>query len=193
MKQFKISIYVMASILAGLVFVACNDDTSYSDLLRAEEKATNWYMANQRIELTVPADSVLEYGKDAPFYKMDEDGYIYLQVINPGTEEKAQAGDPVYFRFMRQNLKYLYADPENYTTWEGNADDLGSLGATKFIYGDLTITSSQTYGSGIQLPLKYVGYNSEVNIVLRSYYGFSSDQSQCLPYIYNVKYFKAEY
>lgn len=41
--------------------------------------------------------------------------------------------------------------------------------------------------------LKYFGYNAEVNLVLRSYYGFTTDQSECLAYIYNIRYFKPEY
>jgi hypothetical protein len=114
-----------------------------------------------------------------------------MQVVNSGDKnDMIKTGDVVYFRFMRTNIKYLYEDIE--TSPEGNADDL-SISATSFVYGDYSLTSSSKYGSGIQLPLAYLGNNSEVNLVLRSYYGFSTDQSQCIPYIINVKYFKAEY
>ena len=41
--------------------------------------------------------------------------------------------------------------------------------------------------------MRYLGYNSEVNLVLRSYIGFTNDQAQCLPYAMNVRYFKPEY
>lgn len=191
--KYKLTIAVAAIALAiAPALVSCEDGKSYSDLLREEEKATNWYMAQQKIELTVPEDSVLQYGEDAPYYRLDEDGYIYLQVINPGDEERPEKGDQVYFRFMRKNLKYLSEglDPK----WEGNAENMASsLGATSFIYDDMLVGSSMTFGAGIQWPLKFVGYNSEVNIVLRSYYGFQTDQSQCNTYIYNVKYFQPEF
>lgn len=192
MKYKQLLLSMAIAIPALLTLFSCEDGKSYSDLLREEEIATNWYMAQQKIEIAVPEDSVLQYGPDAPFYKLDEDGFVYLQVINPGEDTRAQKGDEVYFRFMRKNLKYMYQGSE--TKWEGNADNMAStLGATSFIYDDMLVGSSMTYGAGIQWPLKFVGYNSEVNIVLRSYYGFQTDQSQCLAYIYNVKYFKPEY
>lgn len=144
---------LLAALPMLLMIFACEDGKSYSDLLREEEKATNWYMAQQTIELNVPEDSVLQYGPDAPYYKLDPDGYIYLQVINPGDTTKPVKGDLVYFRFKRKNLKNWYEGNE--TAFEGN-DDLGSaLGATSFVYDEMTIVSSSKYGEGIQWPLKF--------------------------------------
>ena len=40
------------------------------------------------------------------------------------------------------------------------------------------------------MPLNYVGMESEVNIVIRSQYGLSSEISQVMPYVYNMRYFK---
>lgn len=192
MRFLKYIISALAALPMLTSLVACEDNKSYSDLLREEEKATNWYMANQRIELQVPEDSVLQYGEDAPYYKLDDDGYIYMQVINPGDSVRAKKNDMVYFRFKRLNLKYLYSGTA--TAWEGNADNMNSsLGATYFIYDDMLMVQSMTYGQGVQWPLRFVRYNSEVNLVLRSYYGFQTDQSQCLVYIYNIKYFKSDY
>lgn len=192
MKLTKYLLPAIVAIPAISTLTSCEDGKSYSDLLREEEKATNWYMANQRIELDIPSDSILEYGPQAPYYKLDEDGYIYLQVINPGDTVRAKKGDMVYFRFKRLNLKYLYQGDN--PSWEGNADNMNSaLGSTYFIYDDMLMVNSMKYGQGLQWPLKFVGYDSEVNIVLRSYYGFQADQSSCLSYIYNVKYFKREY
>lgn len=185
---FILSIFAFASLLS-----ACEDNNSYSEYLSEEEKATNWYMAQQEIDLEIPADSIsFEIGPNAPFYKMDEDGYIYMQVLSKGDmENRPEKGDMVYFRFMRKNLKEMYNGAT--VNWEGNADVGSVLGSTSFIFDEMYVTTSSTYGTGIQTPLKFFGYNCEVNIVLRSYYGFSSDQSQCIPYIYNVKYFEAEY
>lgn len=193
MTYRKLTAVVTAALCSLMFLFSCEDGKSYSDLLRDEERATNWYMAQHRIINSVPADSVLEYGADAPFYRLDPDGFLYLQVVDPGDPDtKPKAGDTVYFRFMRKNLKYMYngSDPK----WEGNANDMNSLlGATSFVYEEMAVSSSQKFGQGIQWPLKFVGINSEVNLVMRSYYGFSEDQSQCLAYIYNIKYFKAEF
>ncbi|MCM1290901.1 MAG: DUF4827 domain-containing protein [Prevotella sp.] len=180
-------------LISSVTFISCDDSKSYSELLNDEEKATNWYMANQKIELTIPEDSVLLHGQDAPFYKMDDDGYLYLKVINPGDlTRRPKLGDMVYFRFSRQNIKALYDGIS--APWEGNANDMNtSLGATSIIFGNYRIESTSLYGTGIQVPLQFLGYDCEVEMVMRSYQGFTTDQSQCIPYIYKVKYFKAEY
>lgn len=186
---------MMIAVVSAMALSSCSNSQSYSNLLNDEEKATNWWLSNQKIELVIPSDSVFQCGEDAPFYKMDNDGYIYMQVINPGTDRKVECpktGDTVYFRFLRTNIKYLY---EGYdVTPEGNGGaNSGQIGPYSFVFGNYSLSTSSQFGSGIQLPLTYLGYNSEVNLVLRSYYGFSTDQSQCNPYLINIKYFKAEY
>ncbi|MBD5419587.1 MAG: DUF4827 domain-containing protein [Bacteroides sp.] len=191
MKHTKLFLFTLAAMLMG-VMASCDDSESYSDLLRDEERATNWFLAQQRVETSVPADSVFEIGADAPFYRMDEDGYIYMQVIDAGDPDmRPETGDKVYFRYNRKNLKLMYegADP----AWSGNMDNLTAAGFTAFFKGNTLYPSSTQFGTGIQLPMDYLGYFAEVNLVLRSYEGFLEDQSQCIPYIINVKYYKGEY
>lgn len=173
--------------------VSCKDQESYSDLLKDEEKATNAYLATQRVEMAIPEDEKFETGKDAPFYRMDDDGYVYMQVINAGDpDSRPEINDVVYFRFTRWNLKTWYAS--GVMSSEGNSSNMNNgLGATQFVYGNTSLSQSALYGSGIQIPMKYLGYDSEVNLVLRSYYGFSTDASACIPYLINIRYFKAEY
>ncbi len=176
---------------------SCSKTQSYSELLREEEKAVNNYLAGQKIINNVPEDSIsFITGTDAPFYRLDEDGYIYMQVINKGDlSQKVKAGDVVYFRYNRLDLKseYLGSDP----SWNGTQNQLTSSTnlnmSYKFVYKNQYLESSQYFGQGIQWPLKFLGYNSEVNLVLRSYYGFSDDQTSCIPYLINLKYYRAEY
>lgn len=187
-------IFQMLSMLAlSIMATSCDEHESYSELLRDEEHAVNWYLAQQRVEASVPADSVLLTGSDAPYYKLDEDGYIYMQVIEAGdVEDKPEVGDKVYFRYTRKNIKNLY----NYgsASDDGNADDLGgTFEGISFVYGNSVLPSTAQWGTGIQKPLEFVGYNSEVNLVLSSYYGFVSDQTSCQPYAINIRYFKPEY
>lgn len=191
--QHKSGHILLAILLAGAGLSSCSDSKSYSELLRDEEKATNWYMANQKIELDIPSDSIFQYGEDAPYYKMDEDGYLYMKVINPGDKKRRpKKGEMVYFRFVRQNINTLYNTGS--AKWEGNSNDMNNpLGTTSLIYGNFRLEQTALYGTGIQVPLDYLGYNSEVLMVVRSYQGFTTDQSQCIPYVYNVKYYKAEY
>lgn len=173
---------------------SCNDGKSYSDLLTEEEHAVNWYLAQNRVVPYVPEDSVFETGNDAPFYRMNSEGTVYMRVVNPGDmDNRPKKGDQVYFRFIRKNIKSLYEGVN--LSGEGNANDMNSpLNGTNFIYGNNTYQSTTRYGTGIQLPLDYLGYNCEVDLIVKSIEGFSGEISQCNPYIYEgLKYFKAEY
>lgn len=172
---------------------ACSKSKSYSELLRDEEKATNWWLSNQKVINEIPEDSVFICGEDAPFYRMDEDGFIYMQVVNPGDKtKKARKGQQIFFRYTRTNILDMYHgyDPP---ASEGNAGNVGNGNSTSFRFDDLYAETSQTYGSGIQTPLFYLGLDCEVNLVLRSYYGFQGETGQCQPFIFNVKYFPAYY
>lgn len=89
-----------------LLLTACKDTKSYSELLNDEEKAVNSFLAHQKVINEIPADTVFETGSDAPYYKIDEDGDIYMQVIKPGDRKnnRAQEDQTIYFRFGRINL-----------------------------------------------------------------------------------------
>ena len=180
----------------GLMFIsACSKSQSYSELLRDEERAVNWYLADYNVSLEVPEDAhdfitFQEAGEDAPYYKLDNDGYVYMQVVRAQFDEMAETGDLVYFRFLRQSILDLYNGIDTPPT--GNSDYLPN-GTTSFLYQNTVLSSTTQWGTGIQMPLKYLGYNSEVNLVLKSYYGFSEEQSYCIPYVINLRYFKPEY
>lgn len=200
MKSSKF--YHNAMPLLGLLFMAaislssCNDGKSYSDLLREEEVAVNWYLAQNKVVPSVPVDSNFIVGKDAPFYRMDGDGNVYMRVVNRGDmQRRPKKGDTVYFRFMRTNIKYLYEYGELVAGSEGNSDDMSSpIGSMSLIYGNDVLQSTTEHGTGVQIPLNYLGYDCEVDLVVKSVAGRSGDISQCVPYVYkSLKYFKAEY
>lgn len=180
--------------LLMLLSAACSKTESYSDLLKREQKASNWFLAQQRVCNEIPADSVFEVGPDAPFYRLDPDGYVYMQVLKVGDREIPATGDQVYFTYTRYNIDDMYSGNTLDVAGEGNQNDfLNSVGNTYFIFNNYSVVSSSTFGSGMQLPVSYLGYNSEVNILLKSYYGFQQDNTTCIPYLVNTRYFKAEY
>lgn len=188
----KVSFGIM--VFAAILIVSCSDSKSYSDLLKDEQKVSNWFLAQHHVCNEIPADSVFEVGEDAPFYRIDPDGYIYMQVLKVGDREIPNTGDQVYFTFTRYDIQTMYNNNTLEVEGEGNQSDyLNSVGDTYFIYGNLNVSSSAKFGSGIQKPLSYLGYNSEVNILLKSYYGFQSDNTTCVPYLVNTRYFKGEY
>ena len=188
----KKTIYYLGALALLPLLGSCDSTKSYSELLKEEEQAVNWFMAQQRIVPYVPADSVFETGADAPYYKMDDDGYVYMQIINPGDPvSRPQKGETIYFRYLRRNLKD-YANGID-SSWYGNADNLLGAPPTSLVYGNTVLSSTTQWGDGIQVPLGYVGYDSEVNLVIQSPQGPYELQTECIPIQYNIKYFKAEY
>lgn len=187
----KISLIVMLCVALVVSMSSCDDSKSYAELLDDETKAVNWFLANHRVVGSIPADSVFEVGEDAPYYRMDEDGMVYMQVLNVGNlEDKAEYDQSIYFRFMRYNLS-TWSSLGYQPTGEGNADDM-EYNAMSFRFGNYTLSSSSQYGSGIQLPLYYLGIDCEVNLVIKSQYGISSEISNVIPYLYNIRYFKSQ-
>lgn len=192
MKLHKIYIIVF-TLVASLGLFSCEKGESYADLLKKEEKAVNWYLSGESVEVEIPADSVFITGNDAPFYKMNKEGTIYMKVLDAGDlEDKPSNGDRVYFRYSRMNLRNLYE--AGVEQWFGNSSDIGvSSMPTSFILGNYSLSSSYQYGRGIQLPLSFLGYNSRVRLVLKAESGFYSEQSQCLPFVFDIRYFKGIY
>lgn len=192
----KLIIRIVAPVTTVLILLSmssCKDSKSYSDLLREEEHAVNWYLAQQRVVPYVPSDSVFEVGPDAPFYRMDGDGEVYMRVINMGDmNNRPKKGQTVYFRFTRTDLKQ-YSQGGKFGAAGNNEDDM-SYSSWSLEFGNTVLQSTTSHGTGLQVPLKYLGYNCEVDLVVKSVAGRSGDISNCTPYLYSsLKYFKAEY
>lgn len=176
-------------LLAIAALLSCSGKKSYADLLNDETKAINTFLADNYVELNIPADSVFQQGYDAPFYRIDPDGNVFMQVIEPGDGTKIKDDAQVYFRFTRYNLSE-YATTGTLGAGAGNSEDLG-MGSCSFRFNNYSLTTSSNWGSGIQLPINFVGYNSHVRIVVKSQYGLTSEISQVIPYLYDIRYLPA--
>lgn len=210
----KLLIYSLA--MATLATLAsCKDTESYADLLTDENHSVNDYLANFPVITSVPADrdfistqdiknsaefqaqykDLSDADQDAkalaltPFYRMDEDGYVYMQVVDPGDGDFATEDQLVYFRFTRYNLAFAY----KYGTWEasGNESDVASV-PTSFRYKNTTLASTTQWGEGIQVPLEYLRLNCTVNMVIKSYLGPTQEVSSVYPYLYSVRYYPSK-
>lgn len=170
-------------------FSSCKDSKSYAELLNEETKSVNSFLADQNVILDVPADSVFEYGFDAPFYRIDPDGNVFMQVIDPGETEKVKDDALVFFRFTRYNLNE-YALTGELGTGSGNSENIG-LGSASFRFNNFTLSTSSQWGNGLQMPLNFLGFNSRVRIVIKSQFGLSSEISQVIPYLYDIRYLPA--
>lgn len=170
-------------------FSSCKDSKSYAELLNEETKSVNSFLADQNVILDIPADSVFEYGFDAPFYRIDPDGNVFMQVIDPGEAEKVKDDALVFFRFTRYNLNE-YALTGELGTGSGNSENIG-LGSASFRFNNFTLSTSSQWGAGLQMPLNFLGFNSRVRIVIKSQFGLSSEISQVIPYLYDIRYLPA--
>lgn len=187
-----LSISFIALMSAGLA--SCEDGKSYSDMLDDERDAVNWYLAHQKVVANVPEDSIFETGPDAPFYRMTAEGTVYMRVINKGDENnRPEKGQTVYFRSVSFDMLSMYSDKTLNPTGSGNATSVIS-GTTSFVFGNTVLSSTTQLGTGVQVPMKYLGYNSEVDLIVKSVDGPSDLIANCIPILYkNLKYFKAEY
>ena len=111
MKLKKI-VNIAAVVTLLMQLTACDNGKSYAELLESEDHYVNNYLADQMVINEIPADSVFISGKDAPYYRLDEEGDIYMQVIDPGTPgNKVKNDELLYFRYTRYPLRY-YEDGE---------------------------------------------------------------------------------
>lgn len=176
--------------LSTLVLLsACNNDQSYADRLNDERNAVNAYLANHRVVMSIPEDSIFEVGKDAPFYRVDTDGNVYMQVLDAGDrkQDKAKTGEPIYFRYSRYNLATWYADG-TWNLYSGNETTMDATSCS-FNYSDYTLPSSSQWGYGLQYPLLFLGVECEVNLIIKSQYGFTNEISYVTPFFYHVRYY----
>jgi hypothetical protein len=179
----------VATVAAGVAcFSSCSDSKTYAELLTDENHYVNNFLADQRVIDGIPADTVFITGEDAPYYRIDEDGTLYMQVVDAGTPGNMATSDEViYFRFIRYSLAD-YADGE-LPTGVGNESNL-SYGNLSFRYGNFSLQSSYQWGTGVQRPLDLLPVDCQVNIIIKSQYGFTDEISYVTPYLYKMSYYR---
>ncbi len=184
---FSYSVWMWLAALALLS--ACNDDQSYADRLNEERNAVNAYLAEHRVVMSIPEDSVFEVGPDAPFYRVDADGNVYMQVLNAGDRinDRAKTSETIYFRYSRYNLSTWYATG-NWSITSGNENTMDAVSCS-FNYADYSLPSSSQWGYGLQYPLLFLGVECEVNLIIKSQYGFTNEISYVTPFFYHVRYY----
>lgn len=171
---------------AGSITITQNPITS-EDLRNRENRAINKYISQFRVIDAVPDIKDIQTGSDAPYYKLDVDGKVYMQVLQKGNGSVPEYGDKIYFRFDRYNLIYFLengylGDPF------GNISDISSS-ATSFILND----EDSQWGSAIQMPLLLgLPLGSEVNLVVASDLGFTNEIANITPFLYKVMYLRNE-
>lgn len=171
-------------VMAALAMTSCSDGKSYAQLLNEEDMYTNNFLADQHVELAIPADTVFEVGPNAPYYRLDDDGMLYMQVLEAGTKDnRVEDDEQIYFRYTRYPLA-LYSNGE-LPTGEGNNI---SLSPAWFRYNNFQIQTSYQWGQGVQMPLRYLPVDCEVNIVIKSQMGITDESANVQPYLWKLTY-----
>lgn len=185
---FRATLALAAMALASSAFTACSDDETYAELLQKENMNVNRFLADHRVINEIPADTVFETGEDAPYYRLDEDGNLYMQVLDAGTKgDTVEYNELIYFRFTRYNIESYMGDGQ-FGSSNGNDDVLN--GNYSFRFNNYQTNSSYQNGVGVQMPLRYLPVDCEVNIVIKSQYGSPSEMSYVIPFLYNIRYFR---
>lgn len=195
MEKNKITAFAMALLMVFCIgVVSCDDNESYAEKLDKERKASNAFLSGYNVVMGIPDDTVFvtvaEVGEtEAPFYRIEPEGNVYMQVVKAGDRDSmAHTGDKIYFRYSRTSLLDWYE--YGYSMIDSNSDDM-VYSSRHFYYNDFSKSASLTCGMGLQLPLQYVGINCEVNLVIKSQYGIDDEISYVTPYRWNVRYFKS--
>lgn len=195
MKKKRISIFAMTLLMTLCVgVVSCDDNESYAEKLDRERKASNAYLSGYNVVMGIPDDTVFvtvaDVGEaEAPYYRIEPEGNVYMQVVKAGDRDSmVHTGDKIFFRYSRYSLLDWYE--YDYFLEESNSGDM-VYSSRHFYYNDFSKSASVTCGIGIQMPLQYIGINSEVNLVIKSQYGIDEEISYVTPYRWNVRYFKS--
>lgn len=183
------TIYLIFAAVTAIAAASCSDSKSYAELLTDETHYVNRFLADQRVVDHIPADTVFEVGENAPYYRIDPDGNLYMQVLNAGTPGNRVTDDElIYFRFTRYNLQSYNGQLSD---GGGNEGDMSQIN-TCFRYNNYQLPSSYQWGSGIQYPLSLLPIDCQVNLVVKSQYGFSSETANVIPYLFRLRYYKPQ-
>ena len=94
MKTIESVILGFAAIITiPVILSGCDDKKSYAELLTDENQAVNVFLSNQNVITSIPADSVFEAGPDAPYYQLDDEGNLYMQVLDAGDPDNKVRND----------------------------------------------------------------------------------------------------
>ncbi len=189
--KIKTLLIALGAVIAAAL-TACDDTRSYAEMLSDENKSVNMFLVDHKVIGYEKRDSTFqfEYGPDAPYYQIDEEAQIFMQVIDPGTPDNRVKYDQlVYMRFQRYNLNY-YKDGE-LPDGSGNNSDLTN-GSASFRFNNFQAQSSSQWGEGVQVPLIYLPLDCEVNLIVKSQMGRYDEISTVIPFLYNLRYFKSQ-
>ena len=172
MKQITISALLMS---ITFVLIGCNNNT-YSDDLKEEQKLIENFIQRQGIQ--VVTEEPIEWG-DKVYWKLPDYDNYYFHLVQQGdtTSAELEAKDKVLLRYRQYTLE-AYADTVSFWT------TLDSPNPVELQY----MVSSDASCTGWQIALQYMKYSgAECKIICPSKLGFTDQNSNVIPYGYDMK------
>ncbi|MDU1904443.1 MAG: DUF4827 domain-containing protein [Dysgonomonas sp.] len=153
---------------ACVLFAACSKSESYADKVKKEKNRINGFLSEHNIEVLheYPSNGVFKSNQ----YYLDDSG-VYINVVDSGNGTRANAS-------KRAKIMYRFKDRMWLPAAESDTVDLNELSIQplSFNYGvsSTYINSDYTNYSlpylylspGITIPLKYVGENAIVRLIV---------------------------
>ncbi|MDR2474641.1 MAG: DUF4827 domain-containing protein [Bacteroidales bacterium] len=164
----KLLLFFFALILLPGVWVACNNTKTYAELLKDEQDAIDRFIRDSGF---VVYNHYLETFGEKDFVKLPNG--LYLNVVEPGNPQPVDSGKVVLYR-----IKYAVNLFQPAVAYAGNWH---SGLPNQFIYG-------RSSWEGISTPLKYVGENTVIRIIVPSSLNISEIMETVTPYYYYLKY-----
>lgn len=165
----KIKFWGMMLLLMAMV--ACESETNYSQLLKAEEELIeDWLIRNEIVVLDeFPVDTV--FGANEMYHF--EEG-IYFQLIEKGVGDTLRTGDKLVLRYRQSTLDEFPMVEDYWTTQDRPYPN-------EIIYGSLT-NSCEGWQKAFELMKKS---EAHARIIVPSKLG--RDDSEVIPYVYELK------
>ena len=154
-----------------MAMVACESETNYSQLLKAEEELIeDWLTRNEIVVLDeFPVDTV--FGANEMYHF--EEG-IYFQLIEKGVGDTLRTGDKLVLRYRQSTLDEFPMVEDYWTTQDRPYPN-------EIIYGSLT-NSCEGWQKAFELMKKS---EAHARIIVPSKLG--RDDSEVIPYVYELK------
>jgi hypothetical protein len=169
----NISIWML--IMSFIILTGCNENT-YSDDLKEEQKLIENFIQRQGIQ--VVTEEPTEW-KENVYWKLPDYDNYYFHLVNAGdtTSAALEAKDIVFLRYRQYTLN-AYADTVSCWT---------TLDTPNPVELQYMVTSSASC-TGWQIALQHMKHSgAECKIICPSKLGFSEQNSQVIPYGYDMK------
>lgn len=175
---------IITALLGSLLFLSsCKDRKTYADYLKDERKAIDLFVAQNQLNILNQYPSNGKFG-EKDFFKDPETG-VYFQVINYGdTTRNLELRQKVYIRYS--GLHFFMTDD---TTKYSRVDFPESID----FLGPVNNSNKSSYSNpGWVVPLRFVGHNGKVRMIIPFVMGSATDRTQYQPTYYDQIYYRFE-